>query len=183
MKPTEKITGNEVKIKRRYGFHSLLPVKNAGRGFTLVEVMIAMVVLLVGMIGVMSMQYFSVRGNAASRELRIATNLSQQALENLKLTPYASLQSMTNQPAPAGVAITGNVQFSSSWWVVPDCVGLADNGDTCTANAPACASDPDNALTVPVSAIRARTCWTDSNGVNHSVTLDTIRWDENVPSP
>ncbi|NOZ70286.1 MAG: prepilin-type N-terminal cleavage/methylation domain-containing protein [Deferribacteres bacterium] len=151
-------------------------------GFTLVEVMIAMVVLLVGMIGVMSMQYFSVRGNAASRELRIATSLSQQVLENLRATPYANLSSTTDEQPPKGVAISGNVQFTRAWWVVPDCVGLADNGDTCTANtpAPACISDPDATVIVPVSVIRVRTCWSDRNGVNHSVTLDTIRWDENA---
>ncbi len=179
MKPKERAKDTGGKITRKYDLPFLSRVKNPGSGFTLVEVMIAMVVLLVGMIGVMSMQYFSVRGNAASREMRIATNLSQQALENLKLIPYADLADGADAPA-SGVAITGNVQFTRAWWVVPDCVGLADNGDTCVADAPACATDPDATMAVPVSAIRARTCWTDRNGVNHSVTLDTIRWDENV---
>ncbi len=159
--------------------HFLFPVKNTGNGFTLVEVMIAMVVLLVGMIGVMSMQYFSVRGNAASRELRIATNMGQEALEYMKSTPYTNLVNNTDAPV-TGVSISGNVAFTRAWWVVTDCVGLAANGNTCVAVAPACASDPDTTMIVPVSAIRARTCWTDRNGVNHSVTLDTLRWDENV---
>ncbi len=126
------------------------------------------------------MQYFSVRGNAASRELRIGTNLGQEVLEDMKSTPYANLADNTDAPGP-GVAISGNVAFTRAWWVVPDCVGLAANGDTCIgAAAPACNNDPDATMNVPVSIIRTRTCWTDRNGVSHSVTLDTLRWNENV---
>ena len=46
---------------------------------------------------------------------------------------------------------------------------------SCDAN-----GDPDNAVVVPVSALRSRTCWQDKNECFHSVTIDSIRWDENV---
>ncbi len=151
------------------------------QGFTLIEVMIALVILLIGMLGVMSMQYYAVSGNTASREMRIATNLSQAIIEQIKSTPYTNLASGTDLP-PAGTAISGGLNFTRSWWVVPDCVGLtltADN-NTCGNLATACTSDPDGTMVVSVSAVRARTCWTDKYGDNHSVTLDTLRWDENV---
>ena len=58
----------------------------AHHGFTLVEVMISMVVLLIGMLGVMGMQYYAIGGNASSRELGMATNLSVEVIERLKST-------------------------------------------------------------------------------------------------
>lgn len=150
------------------------------RGFTLVEVMIAMVILLIGMLGVMGMQYYAVSGNTSSREMRVATSLSQQVIEQFKATPYANLGAFAPDPIPANIALSGGVNYVRSWWVVPDCVGLNPGGNACAGVAPACASNPDGAPNIQVSAVRAQTCWTDKDGVNHSVTLDSLRWNENV---
>ncbi len=149
-------------------------------GFTLVEVMISMVVLLVGMLGVMGMQYYAIGGNASSRELAMATNLSVEVIEQLKSTPYTALAAGTDSP-PVGITNSGMIAFTRAWWVVPDCVAINFNADdnSCAGLATACASDPDTTMVVPVSAIRARTCWDDKDGMPHSVTLDSIRWNEN----
>ena len=148
-------------------------------GFTLVEVMIAMVVLLIGMLGVMGMQYYAVSGNAVAREMRIATNYSQGVIEQIKGTPYANLASGTDPAAlPVAPEISGAMlNITRRWWVVQNCTELQGNGDTCAAAAvPPCSTNPDGAAVPDVSAVRARTCWNDTNGTNHSVTLDTIRW-------
>ena len=148
-------------------------------GFTLIEVMIAMVVLLVGMLGVMGMQYYAVAGNSVSRELRIATNLTQEVVEQIKGTPYANLASGTDPAAlPTGPEISGSMlTVTRRWWVTQNCTELGGNGNACTvAPVPACVTSPDVAVEPDVSAIRARTCWTDTNGTPHSVTLDTLRW-------
>ena len=149
-------------------------------GFTLVEVMVAMVVLLVGMLGVLSMQYYAITGNAASREVRTATGFSTEIIEQLKSTPYANL-AVTPAAPPSGVAITGGVNFTRASWVVPDCVAINFNDDnnSCAGLVPSCTQDPDTTVVVPVSAVRVRTCWTDKDGLPHSVTLDSIRWNEN----
>lgn len=154
------------------------------KGFTLIEIMIAMVVLMIGMLGVMSMQYYSVSGNASSRELRVATNLSHQLIEQMKSTPYVNLSTSTDrQVAAADNSLLGGItNFTQAWWVVPDCFNInltADNG-TCTALAAICNGDPDGTMAVQSSAIRVRTCWTDRDGTNHAVSLDTVRWNENV---
>lgn len=151
-------------------------------GFTLIEVMVALVVMLIGMLGVMGMQYYAVSGNAASREIRIATNLSKQLIEQTKTTPYAILTSNTDTP-PVDTAISGQLQFTRRWWVVPNCVGLdlVSDDNTCNNLATSCTNGRPDTTPVPaVSAVRARTCWTDKDGVPHAVTLDTLRWDENV---
>ena len=155
--------------------------QNTSRGFTLVEVMIAFVVLLLGMLGVLSMQYYAITGNAASRELRIATNLSQEIIEQMKSTPYNNLASINPRTLPSDATFSGGVTFTRRSWTFADCVGLTLTGDDGTCNAslvPTCAFDPDGAKVVPVSAVRARTCWSDRNGTNHSVTIDSLRWEE-----
>ncbi len=150
-------------------------------GFTLIEVMIALVILLIGMLGVIGMQYYAVTGNTASRELRIATNLGQELIEQVKSTRYANLVSNADNPL-VGTAISGGVAFTRRWWVVPNCMAIAlvNDNNTCQALAANCAGIPDGAVVMPVSAIRSRACWTDKNGAVHSVSLDTLRWDENV---
>jgi type IV pilus modification protein PilV len=148
------------------------------KGFTLIEVMIALVILLVGMLGVMGMQYYAITGNTSSRELRIATSLSQDLIEQLRTTPYSIMNSSADMPQ-SGITISGNVQFQRGWAVVPNCIELAADADTCPPAA-VCVSVPDGATPTAVSAVRARTCWNDKNGNNHSVTLDTLRWDENA---
>jgi len=154
------------------------------KGFTLIEVMIAMVVLLVGILGVMSMQYYSVSGNASSREMRIATGISQQLIEQLKATPYAELASGADpDPVPMNeTTISSGIDYTMRWWVITDCVALSLNADddTCANLAAACFSDPDTTRIVQSSAIRVRTCWTNKNGSNRSVTMDSLRWNENA---
>ncbi|MBI5665858.1 MAG: prepilin-type N-terminal cleavage/methylation domain-containing protein [Nitrospirae bacterium] len=150
-------------------------------GFTLVEVMIAMTVLLVGMLGVLSMQYYAIVGNASSREVRTATNLSAEIIEQLKSTPYDNL-ALTPPATPSAATVTGGVNFTRRSWVVSDCIAMNIDADDNTCGAglmPSCTEDPDTTMLVPVSAVRVRTCWTDKDGLQHFVTLDSIRWDEN----
>lgn len=163
---------------------------NSEKGFTLVEVMIAMVTLLIGILGVMIMQYMAVRGNTTSREVRTATSLAVDMLEQLEGTPYPSLSNTQKGsdipftiPDPASVTATrGGITYTRAWWFVADCVTLGGNGITCStaaANDPGCIEDPDPAVATPIAAIRARTCWIDSrDGLPHSVTIDTKRLDE-----
>ena len=155
------------------------------KGFTLIEVMIALLVLLTGMLGVMSMQYYAVSGNASSREMRVATSLSQQMVENFKVTPYDSIVSGSQASViPVNeAASSGGVDYTRTWWVLSDCIALALNGDDNTCNpdlAVVCTSDPDNSEVTQTSAIRVRKCWSDRNGAVRSVTLDSLRWDEDA---
>jgi type IV pilus assembly protein PilV len=153
------------------------------QGFTLIEVMVALLVLLIGTMGVMGLQYYAVTGNAFSREIRTSTGMTQDMIERIKEIPYASIAAgtdvMTVEPS-----YSGNVAFTRRWWTAPNCLGFSLAGDDESCNAALapnpCASVPDAALVVPVTAIKVRTCWTDKSGVVHSVTMETMRWDENV---
>lgn len=158
---------------------------NSDKGFSLIEVMIALVVLLIGMLGIMGMQYYAVSGNATSRELRLATNLGQDMIESLKSTPYANILILAGQNTldnpTAGSALTGGVSFQRRWWLQTNCIELDVTGATniCTNAASTCSTLPGG-VTVPVSAVRTRVCWTDKSGGDHAVTLDSIRWNESA---
>ncbi len=153
-------------------------------GFTLVEVMIALVVLLLGMLGVMGMQYYAVAGNTTSREMRIATSLSQEKVDQLRLTQYSDLNNSNDTPMmPSEQSIYAGQSYNRRWWVVPDCVALAlsDDDNPCNAAITAtCTQDPDSTEVVDVSAFRTRTCWQDKNNNWHSVSIDSLRWDPNA---
>ncbi|MEK6683276.1 MAG: prepilin-type N-terminal cleavage/methylation domain-containing protein [Nitrospirota bacterium] len=60
-------------------------------GFTLLELLIAMVVLAVGLMGVSGMIITSVRGNTFGNQMMQATALAQDKIEELRNTDYEPL--------------------------------------------------------------------------------------------
>jgi type IV pilus assembly protein PilV len=60
-------------------------------GFTLVELLMAMGLSTVGLLGLISLQGMAIRGNARARSLSEATALAQERVETLQVTPYAQL--------------------------------------------------------------------------------------------
>ena len=69
------------------------PDPRGERGFTVVEVLIALLVLLIGMAGILSMQFTSVRANAFSRHATEASILAEDKMEDLRTTPTTALVS------------------------------------------------------------------------------------------
>ncbi len=62
-------------------------------GFTLIEVMIAMMILTVGLLGVAGVVTAVINGNKLSEGITMATTLAQDKLEEMKDTNYDSLGS------------------------------------------------------------------------------------------
>ena len=54
------------------------------RGFTLIEIMISMALLVVGLLGVIALHATTVKGNRISRELERARVYAQQLMEDLR---------------------------------------------------------------------------------------------------
>lgn len=59
-------------------------------GFTLIEVMIALAVLAVGILGAIDMVGVSLKSGRAGKDLTIANNLAKQELEDMKNIGYTS---------------------------------------------------------------------------------------------
>jgi type IV pilus assembly protein PilV len=88
------------------------------RGFTVVEVLIALLVLLIGMAGILSMQFTSVRANAFSRHATEASILAEDKMEDLRTTPSAALVSDGDTVDARGNSDPQGF-FTREWEVLP----------------------------------------------------------------
>lgn len=63
------------------------------KGFTLVEVLMAMFILSVGLLGIAALTVGIAQSNRVSRDLTVATTLVQDKLEDLRKTSYLNVAS------------------------------------------------------------------------------------------
>jgi type IV pilus assembly protein PilV len=71
--------------------HSSVGSKNQSRGFTLLEVLIAIVILSVGLLGMASLTVGIINGNALSKNLSAATALAQDKMEEIWEQDYSDI--------------------------------------------------------------------------------------------
>jgi len=116
------------------------------KGFTLLEVLIALAILSVGVLGIATMRIISTRGNCFGHYLTEASYTAQDRLEFLDALPYDSPQLQPMDYDDANINIAGIV-FSRRYRVVDD-------------------PNTGRRITYTVS-------WND--GVNRSVVFSTIR--------
>ena len=60
-------------------------------GFTLIEIMVSLGLLVIGLMGILALHMATVKGNRVSRQLERARVLAVQLMEDLRGTPVASL--------------------------------------------------------------------------------------------
>jgi type IV pilus assembly protein PilV len=90
-------------------------------GFTLLEVMIALVILSVGLLGLAALQLVAVKSNAFSSEMTYATMLAQQHAEVLKSLPFSDGNLTSGSHTAMGSS--KGVQYTITWNItdnVPD---------------------------------------------------------------
>lgn len=66
-----------------------------GCGFTLVEVLVAMVILSVGLLGMAALSVGIAQSNRISRDISIATTLAQDKLEDIRRLSYSNISNET----------------------------------------------------------------------------------------
>ena len=87
-------------------------------GFTLIEIMIAMVVFSIGLLGVAAMQIAAVKGNSSSNGLTEAATIAQNKMEELMiLDNYQTDPDLTNGPhvLPGTVSGATSISYNISW--------------------------------------------------------------------
>jgi type IV pilus assembly protein PilV len=62
-------------------------------GFTLIEIMIALVVLSIGLVALAGLQISAMRGNTLSKRMTTAVSIANARVEQIKNMPYANIQS------------------------------------------------------------------------------------------
>ena len=91
---------------------------NTAAGFTLIEVLVALLIFAIGFLAIASLQATYIGDNASARMQTEATSMAVQVIEQLRALPFdhAEMDPAANphQP-PAGSIIGYNVQ-----WVVAD---------------------------------------------------------------
>lgn len=120
-------------------------------GFTLLEVLIAVMIIGVGFMAAASMQGTSVSGNSRSAYMTAATYLAEDKLEELRNTDYMAITqagSPENNIDELGAA--GGI-YSRSWTVVNDSPGLLMKTVAVTVN------------------------WNE-RGASHTLTMYTVIW-------
>lgn len=85
-------------------------------GFTLVEIMVAMVILAIGLLGMAGMTILVIRGNKGADQITIATQLATQKMESLKDQGFANLGSINN----AADTLSLSYGLTSSRFVGPE---------------------------------------------------------------
>jgi prepilin-type N-terminal cleavage/methylation domain-containing protein len=89
-------------------------VNQENRGFTLVEVLVAIVILFISMMAVLHALGLSVEHNMKNIIMDEAVRISEQKMNELRNTPIASLASATQSPIPRtfrNVTINYNVNW------------------------------------------------------------------------
>jgi type IV pilus assembly protein PilV len=102
-------------------------------GFSLIEVLVAVVFLAIGVLAIAGLQVTSVRGNYFSNNLMQATYVAQDRLEFLKNLPFSSSQLQANNYNDGNTIISGIV-FNRSYTVVDNVTGYKTISYTVTWN-------------------------------------------------
>ena len=71
--------------------HNTIDLLNTSSGFTLLETMIALMVLTIGILGIMVMQTTAIQGNARASSMTLASNIAASQIEGFRNTPYLAL--------------------------------------------------------------------------------------------
>jgi Tfp pilus assembly protein PilV len=136
------------------------------RGFTILDTMVATLVMIIGTVGLLSMQLTQVSAGLRSRQLTEAGDLSQQTMERLLLLTPGQLVLAGGQtdtvdargcPVPAG----GTVPSLGCDTPIA--------GTLYTRTWSATASGQNGAQ------VQVQVTWTDPSGQSHEVTLVNVR--------
>jgi type IV pilus assembly protein PilV len=87
------------------------------QGFTLIEFLIAVMLLSIGLLGLVTLQSTAIRGNLDAKELTTAVFLAEKKMEELKNTSFGSLTLGTANDAHNpidGSGQSGGI-FSRTW--------------------------------------------------------------------
>ncbi len=120
-----------------------------GKGFTLIEVLLGLILLAFGLLALTALQLTSIRGTAFSSSLTQASIHAQEGLENLKRLPLYKADGVTvDDPFTAGSHNDTDVGSFKRQYVIESAAGYV--------------------------TIRYTVSWTEK-GINHSTTFDLIK--------
>lgn len=116
-------------------------------GFTIIEVLVAMVLMAIGMLGIVALMKGATSASGYSRRATEAAILAEDKLEELRTAPMISAVDGSDRVDASGLAVTEG-PFDRTWTLSPDGTGL---------------------VTIAVDV-----AWNEADG-DHRITFRTIR--------
>ena len=126
-------------------------------GFSLLEVLIALVILAIGLLAVAQMQITAIKGNAFGSGMTSASSLAANTLERLMALPYDDSQLTTYDT-----------------WITDDITEIEGgvNNEGYVREYQVEDNTPPR-LGIQMKQITVSVVWTDSNGITRNVTMVT----------
>ena len=111
----------------------MIPNRRMDRGFSLIEAMVASVVMLIGLLGLAGLQVIGMRANNLGKRMAQASLLAQDLVQNMqvwqytdgRLTPQASAS-----PAHTGLYTDTNHADIAKFWDLQNTAALTSNVDS-----------------------------------------------------
>jgi prepilin-type N-terminal cleavage/methylation domain-containing protein len=88
------------------------------KGFTLIEVLIALVILSISLLGLAGLMVMTTKNNAWGSHMTEAATFAQDKLEELKVTPWANI--VSGSDTVGGPLISTGITYTRTWTVVAD---------------------------------------------------------------
>ncbi len=90
-------------------------------GFTLIEIMVALVVMSIGLTALAAVQISAIRGNAFSKRMTTAVSIADEKLEQIKSMPYVDIVSESSTQITQSdmnftrqVTVTNNIPLANT---------------------------------------------------------------------
>lgn len=144
------------------------------KGFTLLEILIAITILSVGLLALAEMTVYVIRSNAAGNKITKATVMAEDKLEQLRNLFHTDPTNTTLSNGGDNNDVSTNIHSNTALFTSPDHTDTCDSSCSVTIS-----TTPQRVWNVadntPVSGMKTVTVivgWKDS--INHFVALSTI---------
>lgn len=126
------------------------------KGFSLIEVLIALVILSISLLALAGLMVTTTRTNSFGGHLTEAVTFAQQRLEQFRVAPYSTIVNSSVNPGDPVIqtGVPSGIAYTINWVVVPN------------------ATDCLRRITITVN-------WND--GIAHSINLVTVVKNPTVP--